>query len=361
MKLKMFFSILIVLLLTILGYFFIGKAPKTTKITWGVVFSQKHSQKLGLPRTFSALNAEGVEIAEGGAEKVRGLDYWRENYLAILDDLKVKDIKLITHWDLIEKNPDQFDFEDLDWQISQAQKREAKILLVVGLKTGRWPECHIPNWANELEIEDLKERVLNLVQKIVSRYKDSAVIFAWQVENEPFFPFGECPKIDQDFVKKEISLVKSLDLPANTSSESRPIVVTDSGEGSFWFRVASLADIPGTTIYKKVWVKEFKFYFTHFYPPVFYWRKAQIIKRLFDKEIICTELQAEPWGPDSLYNLSLKEQEKTMDLGQYQKNIEFAKETGLKRFYLWGSEWWYWLKETQGNSSIWEEAKKLWK
>jgi len=322
----MFFLVLIILFLAILGYFFIGKAPKTEKITWGVVFSQKHSQKLGLN--------------------------WQENYLAILDDLKVKDIKITTHWDLIEKNPDQFDFEDLDWQINQAQMRQVKVLLVVGLKTGRWPECHIPDWANGLEIEDLKKRVLNLVQKIVSRYKDSAVIFAWQVENEPFFSFGECPKIDEGFVKKEINLVKSLDF--------RPIVVTDSGEGSFWFRVASLADIPGTTIYKKVWVKQFKFYFTHSFPPVFYWRKAQIIKKLFDKEVICTELQAEPWGPELLYNLSLEEQEKTMDLSQFKKNIEFAKETGFKRFYLWGSEWWYWLKTKYNQPEIWDEARKLW-
>lgn len=329
----MFLLILIILFLAILGYFFIGKAPKAEKISWGVAFSQKHSQKLGLN--------------------------WQENYLAILDDLKVKDIRIITHWDLIEKNPDQFDFEDLDWQINQAQMREVKVLLVVGLKTGSWPECHIPNWAKELQTQDLKEKVLNLVQKIISRYKDSAVIFAWQVENEPFFPFGECPQIDESFVRKEINLVKSLDALPSTFVESRPIVVTDSGEGSFWFRVASLADIPGTTIYKKVWVKQFKFYFTHSFPPVFYWRKAQIIKKLFDKEIICTELQTEPWGPELLYNLSLEEQEKTMDLNQFKKNIEFAKETGLKKFYLWGAEWWYWLKVKQGNSEIWDEAKLL--
>lgn len=333
MKLKIFFLVLIVLFLAILGYFFVGKAPRAEKIAWGVVFSQKHSQKLGLD--------------------------WQENYLAILDDLKVKDIKIIVHWDLIEKNPGQLDFNDLDWQIKEAEKREVRVMLVVGLKTGRWPECHIPNWAEELEIEDLKERVLSLVQKIILRYKDSAAIFAWQVENEPFFSFGLCPKIDQDFVKKEINMVKSLDVPVSTSVESRPIVVTDSGEGSFWFRVASLADIPGTTMYKKVWVKQFKFYFTHFLPPVFYWRKAQIIEKLFDKEMICTELQAEPWGPKLLYNLPLEEQEKTMDLSQFKKNIEFAEKTGFKRFYLWGSEWWYWMKITQGDSSIWEETKKL--
>ena len=48
-----------------------------------------------------------------------------------------------------------------------------------------------------------------------------------------------------------------------------------------------------------------------------------------------------------------------MDLSQFRKNIEFAEKTGFKRFYLWGSEWWYWLKITKGDSNIWEETKKL--
>jgi hypothetical protein len=48
-----------------------------------------------------------------------------------------------------------------------------------------------------------------------------------------------------------------------------------------------------------------------------------------------------------------------MDLEQLQKNISYAKRTGLDTFYLWGSEWWYWLKEEKGESQIWQEIKKL--
>jgi hypothetical protein len=60
-----------------------------------------------------------------------------------------------------------------------------------------------------------------------------------------------------------------------------------------------------------------------------------------------------------LYDSPIEEQKKTMDLEQFKKNIEFAKKTGLDEFYLWGSEWWYWLKEKHNDSGIWEEAKKL--
>ena len=89
---RILFSFLILLLIFV-GYFFIGSPPRAEKITWGVNFSQKQAENLGLD--------------------------WKENYLALLDDLKVKNIKLITHWDLIEPNKDDYRFEDLDWQIKK--------------------------------------------------------------------------------------------------------------------------------------------------------------------------------------------------------------------------------------------------
>ncbi|GAG64581.1 unnamed protein product, partial [marine sediment metagenome] len=115
----------------------------------------------------------------------------------------------------------------------------------------------------------------------------------------------------------------------------------------------------GITMYRRVWSKEFKIYLTHIFPPTFYYRKALIINKIFGKEVICIELQAEPWGPKLSYDISLEEQEKSMDFNRFQKNINFAKKTGLKEFYLWGAEWWYWMKTKQNKLEIWEEAKKL--
>ena len=40
-------------------------------------------------------------------------------------------------------------------------------------------------------------------------------------------------------------------------------------------------------------------------------------------------------------------------------NIEFAEKTGFDKFYLWGAEWWYWLKEKQGRPEIWDEARAV--
>jgi len=339
----MLFSFLILLLL-FAGYFFIGAPPRAEKIEWGVNFSQKHTENLGLN--------------------------WQETYLALLDDLKVKNIKLITHWDLIEPEKDKYFFEDLDWQIKEAENHSAKILLVIGMKTPRWPECHIPEWAKGLVEEDKsssppslsrressvtkeeqQERILNLVKEIILRYRGRASIWAWQVENEPFFPFGECPWVDKNFLKKEIDLVKSLD--------PRPVVISDSGEGSLWIEAAKLGDIVGTTMYKKVWFSQIGVYIYYPLPPSFYWRKAKYIEKIFDKKVIVVELQAEPWGPKLLYDSPIEEQEKTMNLEQFQKNVEFAEKTGFDRFYFWGAEWWYWMKEKQNQPEIWNEAKNL--
>ena len=323
---KIILSILIFFLLVII-FFFVGQTKPAEKIIWGVNFSQKHSEFLGLD--------------------------WQKNYLALIDDLGVKNIKLATYWDLIEPEKDEYRFEDLDWQIKTAEEKEVNLLLVIGMKTPRWPECHIPQWAKELSKERQQEKILDLVETIVLRYRDSKAINMWQVENEPFFPFGDCLWVDKDFLKKEIELVKSLDY------QNRKILISDSGEGSFWIQAAKLGDIIGTTMYRKVWVRQLATYITYPFPPIFYWRKAKIIEKLFDKEVICVEMQAEPWGPALLYDSPLEEQEKTMNLEQFRENIEFARKTGLKEFYLWGSEWWYWLKEKQNQPEIWQEAKKL--
>ena len=314
------------LILIFAGYLFIGKTEPAADIIWGVNFSQKQAELLGLD--------------------------WRETYLSLMEDLGAKNIKLATYWDLIEAKEGEYDFEDLDWQVKQAEEKEVKLLLAIGMKTPRWPECHLPEWAKGLDKEAQQEKILNFLGEIVKRYYSSRSIAMWQVENEPFFPFGDCPWVDKTFLKKEINLVKSLDL-------QHPVVISDSGEGSLWLAAAQLGDLAGTTLYKKVWVRQLGIYLTYPFPPVFYHRKAEIVRRLFNKEVICVELQAEPWGPKLLNDSSLEEQKKTMDLPQFKYNLEFAKSTGLKKFYLWGAEWWYWLKTKQNSPEIWDEAGKL--
>ena len=327
-KVLRFLLFVIVLALGISAfYLFVGSTPEAKGIQWGVNFSKKHAEALGLD--------------------------WRAVYTALLDDLEVKRLKVSLDWNDLESQQDEFSFEDADWQVAQAELRGAQLLLVVGMKTMRWPECHVPEWAKRLSKQEQQEEILRLLEAVVARYKRSPAAAAWQVENEPLFPFGGCPWRDRKFLGQEVALVKSLD-------ESRPVVVSDSGELSFWLQAGRIGDIVSTTMYRNVWFHEIGRYVEYPLPPLFYARKAAYIDKLFDKPVIVGELQAEPWGPGKLlYDTTLEEQDAAFDIAQFRKNIAYAKRTGLKEFYLWGAEWWYWRKEKAQDPTFWDEAKAL--
>ncbi len=329
---KIIIQKIISIILIIIGliFLFMPNTNNSQKISWGVNFSQKHSQNFGLD--------------------------WRANYLSLLDDMNVKKIKTAVDWDMTEPEKDKFVFDDTDWQLNEAQKRGAEIIPVIGMKTSRWPECHIPDWAKNLSKEEQQKEILAELAKIINRYSGENyknTILAWQVENEPLFQFGECPWYDENFLKKEANLVRQLD------PYKRPVIISDSGEWSSWFKTAKIADIVGITMYTRTWFKPLKIYIRYPFPPFFYRFKTWIIEKFFHKNVICIELQAEPWGRVLLYDLPLEEEKKTMSLEIFKENIEFAKKTGLNEFYLWGAEWWYWMKEKNNDPTYWNEAKKL--
>ncbi|MDA1337399.1 MAG: beta-galactosidase [bacterium] len=307
-------------------FLFVGKAKEAENITWGVNFSQKQATYLSSD--------------------------WKATYLALLQDLNVKNLKIAAHWDLLERADEEFFFEDVDWQMDEAERAGAKVLLAIGMKTPRWPECHIPDWAGDFKKEKLQEEILEMLQVMVLRYKDHPALFAWQVENEPLFPFGECPFRDFSFLQNEVNLVQSLDL-------DHEIVISDSGELSLWMNAAHLGDRVAVTLYRRIWSKELHTFFSVPLLPISYSRKAWLVEKLFGKEVIIGELQAEPWVKEELENATFNEQEKTMSFVQFKDNITFAKETGLSSIYLWGGEWWYQMKEDHNREEFWQEAKKL--
>jgi hypothetical protein len=175
----------------------------------------------------------------------------------------------------------------------------------------------------------------------------------WQVENEPFLSvFGECPSLDIEDFEADLELVRSLD--------SRPLVITESGELSTWWPGSRRAEYVGTSIYRVVWNKAIGYWSYDWLPASFYYLKAQIAKKLYPvKDIFISEMQMEPWTPGMpLEKTSLEEQANSMNPVQFDKNIAYAKRTGLSPVYLWGVEWWYWLAE-QGDVSMWEKARDV--
>lgn len=298
------------------------------KVNFGVTFSQKYASQLS--------------------------GDWRDVYIKILDDLKVGHLRISSYWDEIEKSPSQFNFEDLDFMLSEAEKRGAKVILVLGERQPRWPECHTPTWASSLNKASRQQKVLEFTKEVVQRYKNNKIIWAFQVENEPLLPiFGDCNDPDPGFLKKEVALVRSL--------TDKTIIVSDSGELGYWILPMQLSDVFGTTLYRIVYNPITGY--TH-YPilPYFYNLKAYFVKKLFapgNLKTVIIELQAEPWSHENnLEDTPLFTQVNQLSLDKFKEYVDYAKGTGFDEIYLWGVEWWYFM-ETQGYPQYLEFAKTL--
>lgn len=294
----------------------------------------------------------GVTFASAQAEHL-GLD-WKQTYLAMLDDLGVRAIRLSAYWNQIEREQGAYDFSDLDWMIGEASKRNARIILAVGRRLPHWPECHDPAWLARMSSSDVQQSQFAFVERVIMRYKDLPAIAMWQVENEYFLNlFGECPKGNVETFANEIALVRSLD--------RRPILTTDSGELSSWRKTAPHGDYFGTTMYRVVWNRILGYWrYTHVFPPAFYRWKAWLVGKPIDR-MIGAELQGEPWAPNGPLALGEGEYKKSMSAEQLRTNIDFARRTGIREHYLWGVEYWYFLKTKQSDSSLWDVGKELWK
>lgn len=324
--LKIILFSLLVLLGIVLFFFIVVNFPvknKIERVNLGVTFSQRYSSDIGLD--------------------------WRANYVALLDDLKVRKIRIPVYWDMVEKEKNNYDFSDIDWQLEEARKRNAEVILTIGQKVPRWPECFVPQWISD--DEERKTELIEFLKIVVKRYQSNPEVKNWQIENEPFLKFGICPALDVDLLDREIKIVKQLD-------SSREIIVTDSGELSTWIPAAKRGDIFGTTMYRNVY-KEGWGYYVYPIGPRFFLIKKWIIKKFADqKNAIVIELQGEPWVKGWTVHQPLEEQFKSMNEKKLAENIEYAQKSGFDTVYIWGVEWWYWLKTTQNTPVLWDTAKE---
>ena len=301
-------------------------------ITWGITFSSKFSSQLGLD--------------------------WKENFNAVIRELRPKRLRLAAYWDEIEPMRGTYNFTDLDWQMQRAREERIAVILAVGMRVPRWPECHLPQWTYELNAESREDAVRGFVAAMVGRYHQHPALAVWQVENEPFLSFGVCPERPAGFLTQEIALVRALD-------SAHPILVTDSGEFGSWYESARSGDMFGTTMYRKVYPPSIGHLVGIIeYPigPSFFLLKEKIIRALLgdqQKPFIVVELQGEPWGKFELPKLSYDEHISIFTPDYFKETIEYAKQTGFSEYYLWGAEWWYFAKEKHNNNEYWNIAGNL--
>lgn len=324
--------ILLLLAISVPFIIFLYLKPQPAKnINYGVTFSNKYSTEIG--------------------------QNWKDTFLKISDELNVKNMRLVVYWDDVEKIRNRYDYSDIEWQLNEADKKDINVMLTIGKKVPRYPECFSPDWWKDIKNKTEKDNeLLEYITKTVNTLKNHQSIKMWQVENEPFWPFGICEKTDKPLILNEIKIVRSLD--------NRPVIMQDSGEGGLWRNTFNMTDYLGISMYRKFWYDFFYDVFgkeTYFKYPLSYWSykiKADIVGIPLDK-IIITELQAEPWGPRINSKLTHEERDKTMSRNDFIDTLSYAQKSGFKDIYFWGAEWWLWEKDVDNNSFYWDTAKPL--
>lgn len=300
------------------------------RITYGVSFSKFHSDELELD--------------------------WQETYEALLTDLGVRHFRLSTHWPMVEPRQDEFNFTEIDYQVRRAREVGATVVLSVGRRLPGWPECHDPSWTESLTIEERNEEILELVQAVVERYKDEPHIDYWQVENEAFligFAREHCGTLDKDLLQQQIDMVRELD-------PDTPVLLTDGGEFGLWYPAYARGDAFGTTMYKYIWSPTFG-RITYPVTPGFFHFKRNVVQALHgtNKPMILIELGLEPWLTQPIIDTELSVQYEQMGMDKFTKTLAFARDTRFDPQYLWGAEWWYWLKVNHGDERYWEYVRPL--
>ncbi|MEM6998155.1 MAG: hypothetical protein AAF413_04580, partial [Patescibacteria group bacterium] len=297
---------------------------KDVPLHWGFSWSTKYAEEFGVNPI------EGLGIA--------------------ISDLKPDRVRLMSYWDLHEPVRDEYNWTTLDTQVLVATNPGGpKISLAIGLRQPRWPECHWPQWAQDLEPEEWQAELNNYISNVIERYDQ--YVDEYQLENEFLLgAFGHCPDTDRDRLISEYELVSSL--------TDKPIVVSRSNNATPTWPVGEpRAEITAMSVYKRAhavdpvsWIG----YFEYPYPSWFYGFLAGANELHTGTRTFIHELQAEPWGPGATVDLSDEEQAKTMDAKRLKKRLEFAENTGIRTIDVWGAEWSYWRKTTRNDDSTWK-------
>ncbi len=312
------FVLVIVMLGTVFGFLTHERSPRI-----GASFSTHYTEYLGLDVS--------------------------ETYEALLQDFdQLERLRIPVYWDEIEQDRGEYDLDTIDYLMDRAAEEGIDVTLVVGMKVPRWPECFIPHWAGKVDNSTYKAGFFSMIETVVERYRDHPALDRWQVENEPFFPFGDCPTPDVDRFEQTVRFVRLLD-------PEHQIQSTTSGEQSLWFLKTWNLDVLGVSLYREVWNKTLgAFVFPH--SPMVY-TVQRILSEPFVDMVIISELQMEPWIPEDIEDID----ESTEDLyalfpvEDMEANLAFAKQIGADEIYLWGVEWWYYMKE-QGESRLWDKG-----
>jgi hypothetical protein len=276
---------------------------------------------------------------------------------AMLGDLKLKQVRLVSYWSDIEPTPGQYDFSKLDWQFALANKYHTKVSLSIGLRQPRWPECHEPSWItiDPNNKQNWQPQLNKFIEAVIKHYKDNPALQDYELENEFFMKvFGECKDFDRNRLVEEYNLTKAMD-------PNHHVIVSRSDN---WIGVPIGKPTPdqfAISVYKRVWDSTITHrYFEYPLPAKFYASLAGAEELISGKDMIIHELQSEPWTPNGkqITEISVSEMYKSMNPHRLKDRINYGEATGMRTIDLWGAEWWYYMKVKQNDPGVWNAVKQ---
>lgn len=259
-------------------------------------------------------------------------------------------IRLGGYWNRIEKEKGKYNFSEIDFFLTECERKGQKVVLTIGMKAPRWPEYFTPPFYKKEDNNQIIEKVvLEFVSQYVNTLGQYTCISYWQVENEPLDPSGPNGEIiPLSTLKKEIELVRKTD--------KRPIITTFWGnellKRNVYPSIEHSTDIIGIDLYYKQPTTT-----GSFIGP----QQSTISLKNFvedsERPVWGTELQAEPWEPHTL----VSEEANPKSLNPTQLELNFAEVTKINPevVLFWGFEYWNYRKKKFNDSGLLETARKL--
>lgn len=293
----------------------------------------------------------------------------------LLDCCKFSWVRVPFYWDLMVDENGDLKIDDLIFAISEAKKRNIKVVIALGLKTPYYPEYHLPkrisdqlNFGQTIDVNhSVVKELLLLDKKIVLALSKFDNIAYWQVENEPLLANINNIKIDPSLISAEANLVRQ------TDPLRRPIILSHVGPSVFdnkWRKLLPIlkqGDVLGVNAYFKtqgVNLAEFSL-LNHEYkipwPNGFVWpvqswyflspNYGNLEKDLEVRgnSLWVMEMQADP------YIRTLPEANKKsyyFGTDDILKADKYLKQNRVKSIGLWGSSFWLYRDSIEDNSWI---------
>lgn len=272
-----------------------------------------------------------------------------------LTNIGVKHFRFVSYWNEGEVEQGKYNFDQLDWQFRKAEDANAKVILTLGLRQPRWPECHMPDWAANKPKSFWQPKLESYMAAVVERYKDSPSLSKYQLENEYFLKgFGICTDFSRDRLVSEYNLVKKLD-------PHHPIVVGRSNNALGFPVGQPQPDLFSISVYKRVWDAAFSHRYLEYPQPAWFYGYIAGVQLIYNhKDMILGELQAEAWPPKGqrITEATLGEQNKSLNARRLEDRFGYGKATGMREIYMWGAEYWYYRLVELNDPSLWNVAKQ---